>query len=151
EFDYKQTLQTILAAVANAYFTHLRNVQRIKVLDSNTARARTLLDLARRQSEAGVATQIDVTRAESEVAEAEQERLQQDTAVYQSELQLKRILDRDAGEPFGLVDFVVQRMEQPLFSSGQDQAVYEQRYDYLRDKAALVQNQDELRAAQWDR
>jgi outer membrane protein TolC len=102
ESDYLQTVQSSLAAVAQTYFTHLRNLQRISVLDANIGRARALLDLAERQLAAGVATQIDVTRAEAQLAQAEQARLQQNTVVKQSELQLRRS-ERRASPTFSSV------------------------------------------------
>jgi outer membrane protein len=151
EFDYKQTLQNVLTAVGQTYFTHLRNLQRISVLDANIARARALLDLARRQLEAGVATQIDVTRAEAQLAITEQARLQQDTNVYQSELNLKRLLDVEAGSPLSLEGFRVRRIEQPAFAEATLPAVFDRRADYLRAQMALEQNQDQLRAAKYER
>ena len=75
----EQLREVVLATVANTYFTHLRNLQRIEVLDANTGRARSLLQLAQNRFNAGIATQIDLTRAEAQLAIDEQARLQQDT------------------------------------------------------------------------
>src|SRR5579885_3329303 len=66
--DYQAALQTALAGVAQAFFSHLRDAHRIGVLDSNIGRAKSLLELAQSQLHAGVATQIDVTRAEAALA-----------------------------------------------------------------------------------
>jgi len=85
QLDLEQTLQNVLSNVAQTFFGHLRNVKRIDVLDANIRRARELVNLARNRAEAGAALQIDITRAESQLAIAEQARLQQDTVVYQSE------------------------------------------------------------------
>lgn len=151
EFDYRQTLQSVLANVAQTYFLHLRNLQRIVVLDANIERARVLLDLARRQLDAGVATQIDVTRAEAQLAIAEQARLQQDTIVVQSELQLKRLLDIDASASVELAAFNVRRVDQELFGASYDASAFEQRADYLREQKALERNKELLRAAKFER
>jgi outer membrane protein TolC len=151
EFDYKQTLQNILANVAQTYFLHQRNLQRIVVLDANVARARALLDLAQRQLNAGVATQIDVTRAEAQLAVTEQARLQQDTTVVQSELQLKRLLDLEAGTDLKLETFNIRRVGQELFGASLNKSAFEQRADYLRARAALEQNKEELRAVKFER
>jgi outer membrane protein TolC len=121
------------------------------VLDSNVARARVLLDLAKRQLNAGVATQIDVTRSEAQLAVAEQARLQQDTTVVQSELQLKRLLDLDAGTMLKLTPFNVRRVSQELFGAGYDKAAFDHRADYEKALKQLAQNKELVHAASWQR
>jgi outer membrane protein len=151
EYDYRQTLQEVLTSVAQTYFLHQRNLQRIAVFDANIERARVLLDLARRQLDAGVATQIDVTRAEALVAVAEQARLQQDTVVVQSELQMKQLLNLDAGTVLKLAPFNVRRASQELFGASYDKSALEQRAEYLKAQKALEQNKETLRAAKYQR
>jgi outer membrane protein len=150
QLNYQATLQSVLAVVAEAYFTHLHDLHRVGVLDSNIARAKSLLDLAQAQLHAGVATQIDVTRAEAELATDEQARLQQATAVYQSELQLKRLLDLDLGQPLKLDDFSVQQADATEFDAGTEQHVFESRPDYLSGKSLLKQNQQDVLAAKFE-
>jgi outer membrane protein TolC len=149
ESDYQRTLQSVLTNVAQTYFLHQRNQQRIVVLDANIERARALLDLAKRQLDAGVATQIDVTRSEAQLAVAEQARLQQDTTVVQSELQLKRLLDLDAGAAMKLTPFNVRRVNQDLFGASYDKTALEQRADYATAQKTLEQNKETLRAAKY--
>lgn len=144
EANYQQTLQSVLTSVAQTYFTHLRNIERIHVLDANIERARALLDQARRLLDAGVATQIDVTRAESQLAITEQARLQQDTTVYQSELLLKRLLDLDPATPLALAPFVVRRITQEGLAAGDEKAALDSRADYLSATRLLEQNKNEL-------
>jgi outer membrane protein TolC len=151
ESDYQLTLQGVLTSVAQTYFLHQRNLQRIAVLDANIERARVLLDLAKRQLDAGVATQIDVTRSEAQLAVVEQARLQQDTTVVQSDLQLKRLLDLDAGTTLKLASFNVRRANQDLFGASYDKSALEQRADYSKAKKALEQNKETLRAAKLQR
>ncbi|MBE2215930.1 MAG: TolC family protein, partial [Opitutaceae bacterium] len=74
---YEQAVQQVLAAVAVAYFDHRRDLAYERVIEANIERAKVLLELARNRLKAGVATQIDVTRAEAELLTAEQARLQQ--------------------------------------------------------------------------
>jgi outer membrane protein len=148
--DYQATLQSVLAVVAQAYFTHLHDLHRMDVLDSNIARAKSLLDLAQVQLRAGVATQIDVTRAEAELATDEQARLQQDTTVYQSELQFKRLLDLDLGQPLKLADFPVRQVDTMEFEVGAEQHAFDQRPDYLSGKSLLKQNQQDVLAAKFE-
>lgn len=137
--NYQAIVQTVLADVADSYFAHLRNLRRLDVLDANIARAKSLLELARNQFNAGVATQIDVTRAEAQVAQAEQARLQQVTTLYQSELLLKRLLDFDPAGAMRLDDFKVQRANPTLFAFSEQKTAFEKRADYLAAQKALEQ------------
>ena len=149
--NYQAALQSVLAAVAQTFFAHLRNLRRLDVLDANIARARSLYDLARNQLNAGVATQIDVTRAEAQVAQAEQARLQQVTAVYQSELVLKRLLDLEPGRERQLANFQVRRAEAAMFVFGAEKTAFEQRADYLAAQKTLEQTQIDVRTAKFER
>lgn len=143
--------EAAMAAVSEAYFDHLRNLSRIEVLDSNSARARALLDLARRQAEAGVATQIDVTRAEALLGIAEQARLQQETLMQASELTLKQMLGLDMTMPLRLEVFDFSRGQSVQFSAEQEQAALAQRADLRAAETLLRQNELEVRAARFDR
>ncbi len=118
------------------------------MLDDNILRARRLLELARNQLNAGVATQIDVTRAEALVAVAEQARLQQQTVVQGSALQLKRLLDLDLAESLTLTPVTLPRTE--LVAAGPDLA-WDRRSDLQGAKALLEQNELEVRAARFNR
>ncbi|WP_414664292.1 TolC family protein [Horticoccus sp. 23ND18S-11] len=149
--DYNSVLQSILANVAQSYFAHLRNLRRLEVLDANIARARTLLDLARNQLLAGVATQIDVTRAEAQLAQAEQARLQQVTSDLQSELLLKRIIDIPVTRELQLEDFKVQRSDGMLSMFAEDKSTFEKRADYLRAQKAVEQTKVDVRSAKFER
>jgi outer membrane protein len=140
-----------MADVADSYFTHLRNLSRIQVFDSNIARARVLLDLARRHAEAGVATQIDVTRAEAQLATAEQARLQQETLLRASELELKRALALELAGPLTLEPFHVRRSESAGALVGEEEAAFAARADLRAAEILLRQNELEVRAARFDR
>ena len=98
------------------------------------------MDLARNQLNAGVATQIDVTRAESLLAQAEQARLQQDTVVYQSVLLLQRLLDLDPARSLALADFQVRRVNAGSFAEGFEQTTFTKRAEWLRAQKALEQS-----------
>lgn len=151
ELDVDVTRQNVLATVAQTYFQHLRNVSRTDVLDANIARARALLDLASRQVDAQVATQIDVTRAEAQVANAEQARLQHETFLQTSELALKRLLALDLTATLGLAPFNVRRVEASPFVASLEVTAFERRVDYLRAQRLLEQNELEVRAARFGR
>ncbi|MBI4624879.1 MAG: TolC family protein [Verrucomicrobia bacterium] len=149
--NYQAIVQDVLADVAQTYFTHLRNLRRLDVLDANIARARSLHELARNQLNAGVATQIDVTRAEAQVAQAEQARLQQVTTLYRSELLLKRLLDLAPGGELRLADFQVRRTEGNLFTFSDEKTAFEKRANYLAVQKALEQTRIDVRTATFER
>ncbi len=149
--NYQSIIQSVLADVAESYFAHLRNLRRLDVLDANISRARALLDLARNQFNAGVATQIDVTRAEAQVAQAEQARLQQVTVQFQSELLLKRLLDLDLAGAMKLENFVVQRANPSLFAFSEQKTAFEKRADFLAAQKSLEQTKVNVRTATYQR
>ena len=149
--NYRSVIQAVLSDVAATYFAHLRNLRRLDVLDANIARARALHELARNQLNAGVATQIDVTRAEAQVAVAEQARLQQVTALYESELLLKRLLDIPPASELRLESFQVQRGNPSLFAYAEQQSAFEKRADYLAAQKGLEQARINVRTATYQR
>lgn len=151
EADYKATVQLVLANVADTYFTHLRNLRRLTVLDANIVRARTLLELAQNQFTAGVVTRIDVTRAQSQLELAVQARLQQETADLQSEIALKRLLDLDPARPIVLADFNVRQIDNAGLAVGDSKSQFEQRADWLRAQKAVEQAQLDVRTARFER
>lgn len=145
------TMQAVMTEVAANYFVNLRNLRRLDVIEANIARARALLELARNQLNAGVATQIDVTRAEAQLAVAEQARLQQDTTVHQSQLLLKRLLDIEPGRPLRLDPFEVRRGNPGLYTFSDEKTAFEKRAEYLAAQRALEQTKLNVRAASYER
>lgn len=151
ELGQEQVREVVLAAVANTYFTHLRNLRRMEVLDANIARARSLQRLAQNQLDAGVATQIDVTRAEAQLAIDEQARLQQETLVQSSELQLKQLLALELERPLHLADFNVRRIEPTAYTASLEGSAFVLRADVRGARKQLEQNEYEVRAARFSR
>lgn len=149
--NYQAVVQDVLFDVGFAYFRHLRNLKRLAVLDANITRARSLHELARNQLNAGVATQIDVTRAEAQLAQAEQARLQQVTTLYESELFLKRLLDTPPGQPVQLADFAVRRADANLSVFSEDRSTFEKRADYLAAQRALEVSKNDVKTATFQR
>lgn len=147
----EEVREVVQAAVATTYFTHLRNLRRTEVLDANIARARSLVQLATNQLNAGVATQIDVTRAEAQLAIEEQARLQQDTLVQSSDLQLKQLLALDLARPLHLQEFNVRRAEPAAYTASLAGVTLEQRADLRGARKLLEQNELEVRAARFSR
>jgi outer membrane protein len=149
--NYAAAVQAVMTEVAANYFVNLRNLRRLDVIEANIARARALLELARNQLAAGVATQIDVTRAEAQLAVAEQARLQQDTTVHQSQLLLKRLLDIEPGRPLRLEAFEVKRASPSLYTFSEEKTAFEKRAEYLAAQRALEQTRLNVRAASYER
>ena len=89
----ENTVQEIQERIAIAYLLHWRNQKRLNVLDSILERDRILLKVAKDQADAGVATTLEVTRAEVRLNQNELARIVQETAVMESALNLKRILN----------------------------------------------------------
>ncbi len=151
EFEQQRVLQEILNSTASIYLTHLRNLKRFEVIEANIERDEALLQLARNQLEAGVATQIDITRAEVQLAFNEQARLQQETIVYQSELFLKRLLNFDLRVPIATTDFLASRYLPTATPDVDVEQVLPELPQYLRARSQLEQNRLERRAAGWER
>ncbi|MES2695564.1 MAG: TolC family protein [Verrucomicrobiota bacterium] len=149
--NYQAVVQTVLADVAEGYFAHLRNQRRLAVLDANITRARSLFTLARNQLEAGIVTQIDVTRADAQVAQAEQARLQQLTALVASELFLKRLLELPTVGELRLEEFQVRRVEPSLFVFSEQKTAFEHRAEYLAAQKNLEQAKAAVRASGFQR
>ena len=148
--DYQAQLQEIFSQTARAYFTHLRNLRRMEVFDSDIERDRVLLDLAQSQFQAGVTSLIDVTRAEVQLASDRKERLQQDTVVMQSELELIKILNLDIETSIHLDDndpveaLAAQAGELAL------QDILNARPDYRKTSHELKRNRFARKAAGWE-
>lgn len=151
ELDSAGVRQSVLAAVGGAYFAHRRNLRRVEVIDSNIERARVLLDLSRNQLDAGVATQIDVTRAEAQLATVEQSRLQQQTVVQEGELRFKQLLALDLTRPLRLEEFHLGRVEAGMETAALAEAAFGRRADLRQAERLLEQLDMEARAARLDR
>lgn len=151
QLGQEQLREVVTATVAQTYFTQLRNLRRIEVLDANIARSRSLVELAHNQLNAGVATQIDVTRAEAQLAIDEQARLQQDTVVQASELQLKQLLGLDLAAPLELADTRLRRVPPADDLAAYEEKAFAQRADFLAARKLLDQNELEVRAARYSR
>ncbi len=147
----EQLREVVMGTVAETYFAQLRNLRRIEVLDANVARARSLVDLARNQLNAGVATQIDVTRAEAQLAIDEQARLQQDTVVQGSELQLKQLLALDMARPLQLADTRLRRAAPAMDLAVYEEQAFAKRPDLQAARKLLEQTELEVRAARYGR
>ncbi len=151
EAQFETLLQEVLQLSAQVYLAHLRNIRRFEVIESNIERAEVLLDLAQTQLDAGVATEIDVTRARVLLAGERQARLQQETVVYESALNIKRLLDLDLRKEVELDDFTAHREVAGDEPDVEEDEVLRDRPDYRTAERRLEQNKLEQRAASWER
>lgn len=146
------TAQEILQQIAIAYTTHWRNLRRLDVIDANLERDRLLLRIAEDQRDAGVATDLDVTRAEVSLASNELARLQQDTAVLGSALQLKRVLNIPMETEIVLADEpIAPSASSAAFSASRLQRVLEQRADYRQLEIERERAEHALASSRRDR
>jgi len=152
ELQINNTVQDILQQIALTYTSHWRNLRRLDVIDANLERDELLLRIARDQEEAGVATALDVTRAEVSLAGNELARLQQETLVLQSELLLKRVLNL----PLGAELIITQPLNHPgepaaAFSEAAFNRILTQRPDFQRLKTVVEREQLALKASRRER
>lgn len=151
EYEYELALQEVLNAAARSYYTHMRNRGRMLLVESNIERALVLLDLARTKVEAGVATQIDLTRAKAQLGTEKQDKLQQETVVVESGLLLKQILNIDARTEIDLLSFRLGETESSIPVAGSVEDAYETRVEFQQAAEQLEQNKLERRASRWQR
>jgi outer membrane protein len=150
QLSYETILRNIQTQAAQYYFLHLRNLKRLDVIHANIERDRALLDLARNQLEVGVATQIDVTRAESRLANDQIELLRQTQAIRESELNLKRMLNLDPDTKLKLVLWKdPEGGKSHHVESYPLGVILENRYDYKVEQEELEQARLTRKAATW--
>lgn len=148
QLNYQSVQQDILREAGQAYFDHLRSLSRLEVIEANIERDKVLLDVAQESFNAGVATRLDVTRAEVRLAGDEFELAQQETNVYQTGLFLKRLLDLNLDEPILLSDpFVVNKPEPVPFDR---ESILTRRVDYAQAQEQLTQDRYAAKAVGWE-
>ena len=104
--DLQQGLarEQVATATALTYLDVLRADRSVSAAQANVDLAQTLLALARDQRNAGVATGVDVTRAETRLAQEQVRLAQAQTASEQSRLNLQRVVGLQLGAPLTLTD-----------------------------------------------
>lgn len=107
EFGEVQTLQQLIADVKNSYYTVLRTQGTVDTTNAAIAAAEENLRIARAQFEAGVVARFDVTSAEVNVANLQQDLLQAEGNVQIAMALLNRVIGVDINRPFRLEEQVV--------------------------------------------
>jgi outer membrane protein len=106
--------QQVIADTALAYLNALRTERSLEAAQANLDLAKTLLTLARDQHSAGIATGLDVTRAETRVAQQQFRLAQATTDIQRDRLQLQRVTGLPLGGSLRLTDSLAYVEEEML-------------------------------------
>ncbi|MGC9450512.1 MAG: TolC family protein [Oceanipulchritudo sp.] len=148
----ENTVEEVLRQICVLYLSHWRNDRRLKVIDATLEQDRLLLEIARNQKEAGVATTLDVTRAEVQLASTELARLQQETRVLDSALELKRALNLPLADSLVLATTELpKRLEWQSFEGDRFEQVLRARQDYRQLETEIERESLSLRASRRER
>jgi len=151
--DYEVALQDILDQAVQLYFTHLRDLRRVEIVQSNIQRYTELLDLARDQFAAGVVVKIDVTRAEVRVATEQRSLMEAKALVQESILQLKALLDLDLDATLLLDRSIIEGINAPpsLKKYANQEKLVDLRPELQSQQLQLDQARLARKAAAWQR
>lgn len=145
-----QTAEDVRAAIAQLYFTHLRNLRQADTFQAQIERDRVLFDLASKRAEAGTATRLDATRAEVRLAASELRLIQQETVIFQTALEFKRALDLELDGSIELAAVPVDLRDLPVFSELDLEQILARRPEVVSERQALERNQLAQRAANYE-
>jgi TolC family type I secretion outer membrane protein len=141
EHAQRQATQQVIAAAALAYLAVLEAEQSVAAAEANVQLADRLLELARSRREAGVATGIDVARAETRLASQRVQLAQAQTQLASARLALLRVIGASLSARLELTDKLRFIAEPPPAA---DEAVERA----LAERADVKAAQEQLRAAE---
>jgi outer membrane protein len=104
EMEEDLAREQVATAAALAYLESMRADSALAAAQTNVELAQTLLKLAQDQRDAGVATGVDVTRAETRVAQEQVRQSRAQTDAEDARLQLQRVVGLPLGSQFTLTD-----------------------------------------------
>ena len=116
EFRQRLAREQVSEATALTYLETLRTERNVSAAQANVTLAEALLRLAQDQRNAGVATGVDVTRAETRLAQERVDLAQAQTIAEQARLNLQRVIGVPLGSTFVLTDqltFTAEPLPQP--------------------------------------
>jgi len=112
--DYQETRDQIVRLVSSLYLNAQAAAARAEAAQSRVSTAGELYRLARERRDAGVATGVDVLRAQVELANAEQRLLESRNAAKQALVSLARNIGMSPGTPIELAEALgFQPLERP--------------------------------------
>ncbi|MGJ8654676.1 MAG: TolC family protein [Opitutaceae bacterium] len=153
ENDYEVAIQDILNQAVQLYFTHLRDLRQVEIVQSNIVRETELLNLARDQFDAGAAVKIDVTRAEVRLATEQRSLMESEALVHDSIMLLKALLDIDLDRELLLDRSIIEGIKSPpsLKKYATMEDLLELRPELESQQLQLDQARLERKAAAWQR
>jgi outer membrane protein len=104
QMDEDLAREQVATFTALAYLDTLRTDRSVSAAEANVTLAETLLKLSQDQRTAGIATGVDVTRAETRLAQEQVRLSQAQTDSEQARLQLQRIVGLPLGSSFTATD-----------------------------------------------
>jgi outer membrane protein TolC len=104
QFEEGIAREQVATATALTYLETMRADRSVVAAQANVALGQTLLKLAQDQRDAGIATGVDVTRAETRLAQEQVRLSRAETDSEQARLQLQRIVGLPLGSSFALTD-----------------------------------------------
>lgn len=116
EFSQQLAREQVSEAAALTYLETMRSERSVSAAQANVTLAEALFKLAQDQRNAGVATGVDVTRAETRLAQERVDLAQAQTAAEQARLNLQRVIGVPLGSTFVLTDqlgFTAEQLPQP--------------------------------------
>ena len=116
EFRQQLAREQVSEATALTYLETLRSERNVSAAEANITLAEALLKLAQDQRNAGVATGVDVTRAETRLAQERVDLAQSQTVAEQARLNLQRVIGVPLGSRLVLTDqltFTAESLPQP--------------------------------------
>lgn len=144
---YEAALERVLYETVKAYYTYAQELQRNDVLNKNLERDLALLDLAKAQLSAGIASPLDTMRAHARVLKDRQDLLAQELDRKRSELDLRRLLNWAPEEPLLIDKTVLETYGARLASAFSTAKVWEQRPEYQQALKKLKQLKAEEKQA----
>jgi outer membrane protein TolC len=153
QLDFEVARQDILEQAVLLYFTQLRDLRSVEIAQGNLVRERALLDLAKRQFEAGAAIKIDVTRADVRVATERRALMEAEIAVQNSILELKALLDMDLDQVVRLDGSIIHGINAPpsIKRYGSLEVLTELRPELRSQQRTLEQAELAEKAVGWQR
>ena len=104
EFRQQLAREQVSGATALTYLETLRSERNVSAAQANVTLAEALLKLAQDQRNAGIATGVDVTRAETRLAQERVNLAQTQTTAEQARLNLQRVIGVPLGSALVLTD-----------------------------------------------
>jgi outer membrane protein len=114
EYSETNTRQTVIANVADSYFSVLRTDALVRVAQAQVARAINTRDVVQAQFEAGVTAQKDTFQAEADLLNAQVNLIQARNNAAVAQATFKQALGVVGGQPVQLADVVLPSTTTPI-------------------------------------